>query len=73
MESQIKKLTRISKWTGIKSGYFYSITVESGSINMQGYFKPELVRYLKKLKFRTEIDTNGYFLLYRGIITITLT
>ena len=51
---------------------FYSISI-TNNIELQGFYKSEIAQFIKKYKFTTHIDPNGYVKFDRSDIEITLT
>ena len=74
METQLKKLSRISKIECLNPFLYYSITINEGGIQLQGKFHGELVLQLTELFGKGKIDGGtGYVNFYRSNIKITLT
>ena len=74
METQVKKLSRISKIECLNPGNYYSITIYKGEINLQGHYDRKLVIQLRKLFGEIIIDgESGCVECARNGIEVTLT
>ena len=71
MKTQLRRLRLIGGV--IDLGRFYCITVYENEINLQGFFRPELVKSLTLLRFVFNVTTSGHLCAKRNHIKITLT
>jgi len=72
MEKGLRILNTLSKLIDLNN--FYVIEIWGKELKLQGYYKPELIVELKKLKFfLLEIDEKGFINLKRNYISVVLT
>jgi len=57
----------------IKVGDFYNISIERGSIKLQGVFCSKITRKYMELGAKFHIEANGFVYLKKGSVEIVLT
>lgn len=71
MEDNIRRLKWCLKLFGYKN--FYSVGATEYGVTMQGAFSTDVTKKAKSLRFSHSVEDNGYMILKRGNIEITLT
>ena len=73
MKLNLRKLQLIFALTRLKPEMFYTVSVSTYNITLQGQFSGEKVKQFSKLISEPKFDSNGYAIFIRGNINITLT
>ena len=71
MKDNIRRLQWCLRLFGYKN--FYSVGAMEYGVTMQGVFSTDVTKKAKSLRFYQAIHDNGYIILKRGNIEITLT
>jgi len=71
MKNYLKEFNVLQKRYDLE--LFYSITVDSTGIKLQGYFNDALHHEVMKLRLKGELSTVGYIQYHYKYITICLT
>lgn len=71
MEKYLKALNVLQKRYNLK--LFYSISINSTGISLQGHFTHELNNEVTKLRLKGEVDTSGYITYEYKYIKIIMT
>ena len=71
MKDNIRRLQWCLRLFGYKN--FYSVGATEYSVSMQGVFSTDVTKKAKSLRFSQTIEDNGYIIMKRGNIEITLT
>jgi hypothetical protein len=73
METNLEKLTELSKSGLIVLEHFYVISFGSHEINLQGTFTSEISKHYSSNGFTASINPNGYVTFTKDNVVITLT